>query len=347
VVCGVALAKNEARVSLRDIPDRPGVMAVIFSRMAQRKIPVDMIVQNVGTDGRASVSFTVPQDELAETLTAAGEAVTELGAGSVEHGTNLSKVSAVGSGMKTHSGVAAQMFTDLAEAGVNLLMITTSDIKISVLVDRNQADKALQTVHEGFGLSKSQPGLEAGDPLPTASSEIARMPQSELEKYVAERLASMEDIVVSEVLLDADQSLVTLRSVPDVPGVAQKVFAANALAGVVVDIIVQNASRSGHATLSFTMPRSDLDTSLDVTKKVSAQWREAELSHERDIAVISVNGVGLRTHTGVGDRMFSALSQTGINVRMISTSEIRTSVVVDSASGAKAHECLKTAFGLK
>lgn len=345
VACGVALARDEARVTLRDIPDRPGVMSVIFSKMAQRKIPIDMVVQNVSRDGLATVSFTVPQDELAETLTAGEEAAKLLGSGTVEHGVHLAKVSVVGSGMKTHSGVAAQMFTDLAGASINLDMITTSDIKISVLVNRDQADKALQTLHDGFGLGKSQPGLESGDPLPTASSEIANLPQSELERYVAERLSNMEDIVVSEVSLNVDQSRITLRNIPDIPGVAMQVFAANALAGVNVDIIVQNVSRSGHANISFTVPRADLDAALEATKNVFKKLPESELSSEREIAVLSVRGVGLRTHTGVGEKMFNALSDAGINVQMISTSEICISTVVDVASGPKALAALQKTFG--
>lgn len=346
VVCGVAVARDEATVSLRDIPDRPGVMSVIFSRMAERKIPIDMIVQNVGRDGLASVSFTVPQDELAETLTAADQAVKQLGAGTVQHGTNLSKISVVGSGMKSHSGVAAQMFTDLAQAGVNLEMITTSDIKISVLVDRNQADTAMRTVHEGFGLSEPLPEGGESDPSRVSRSQIASLPQSELERYVAERLGSMEDIVVSEVRLNDTQSRVTLRNLPDTPGVAMQVFAANALAGVIVDIIVQNVAQSGHSNISFTVNRDDLEQSLDVTKSLLAQWQNTEISFERDIAVLSVHGVGLRTHTGVGEKMFNALSEHNINVQMISTSEICISTVIDIASGQRGLDCLEAAFGL-
>ena len=121
---------------------------------------MDMIVQNVGTDGRASVSFTVPQDELAETLTAAGEAVGELGAGTVEHGTNLSKVSAVGSGMKTHSGVAAQMFRALSDAGVNIDLIATSTIRITCVVDGDQVETAVRALHRSFGLAEESVSVE-------------------------------------------------------------------------------------------------------------------------------------------------------------------------------------------
>jgi aspartate kinase len=346
VVTGAALAKEEVRVSLWEIPDRPGVMSLIFAQMAQRRIPIDMVVQNVGAQGLANVSFTVPQDELAETLTAAQEAVTHLGSGSVRHGTNLSKVSVVGSGMQTHTGVAAQMFAALAHAGVNIGMITTSDIKISVLVDRGQAQAALAAVHAGFDLQRTRPSLPPVGVTQTDDDEDSDRAREERERDVVSRLANMEDIVVSEVQLDRDQALVTLRNLPDVPGVAAVVFAENAEAGVMVDMIVQNVSQSGHSNISFTVPRDELERSLVATREAIVQWPEAELSHQRDIAKLSVLGIGLRTHTGVGEKVFRALAEASINVRMISTSEICISTVIDLDKGNAAIDCLQSTFGL-
>jgi aspartate kinase len=347
VVTGCALARDEARVSLFDIPDRPGVMSLIFSKMAQRKIPIDMVVQNIGAGGLANVSFTVPQDELAETLTAAGEAVEQLGSGRVQHGTNLSKVSVVGTGMQTHSGVAAQMFSSLAKAGVNIGMITTSDIKISALTDRNQADAALIAVHSGFELHRESPPPAPQGTLQTAEEDDTDRAREERERDVVSRLAHMEDIVVSEISLDDQQSLVAMRNIPDQPGIAAHVFGANAAAGVMVDMIVQNVGQSGHAQLSFTVPRTSLELSVRVTRKAIASWGDVELKHEREIAKISVVGIGLRTHTGVGERMFKALADAGVNVLMISTSEVCISTLVDADRGETALGCLKQAFGLK
>lgn len=347
VVTGAALAKNEARVSLWDIPDRPGVMSLVFSKMAERRIPIDMVVQNVGARGVANVSFTVEQDELAETLTAAEEAVQILGAGKVKHGTNLSKVSVVGSGMTTHTGVAAQMFSTLAAAGVNIGMITTSDIKISVLVDRSQAPAALAAVHTGFDLHREQPALPPLGVPQHEDDEESEKAREDRARDVVSRLANMEDIVVSEVELDRHQALVTLRGLPDVPGVAAAVFSANARAGVVVDIIVQNVSQSGHSHISFTVPREALEQSLKATGDGVAAWGGAEVSHERDIAKLSVLGIGLRTHTGVGEKMFRALADANINVQMISTSEVRISTVVDLNRGEDALNCLIATFGLE
>ncbi|MBS0263284.1 MAG: aspartate kinase [Planctomycetes bacterium] len=348
VVTGAALAKAEVRVSLWDIPDRPGVMSLVFTKMAERKIPIDMVVQNVGSHGLANVSFTVEQDELAETLTAAQQAVDELGSGQVQHGTNLSKVSVVGTGMQTHTGVAAQMFSSLAKAGVNILMITTSDIKISVLVDRNQAQASLQAVHEGFDLHREQPALPPlGVSQPDDESDETERDREERARDVVSRLASMEDIVVSQVELDADQALVTLRGLADVPGVAAAVFSANAQAGVVVDMIVQNVSQSGHTNISFTVPRNDLEKSVAATRTAAVNWTGAEISFDREIAKLSVLGIGLRTHTGVGEKMFRALAEAGVNIKMISTGEVRISTVIDLPHGQAAYESLMKAFGLK
>lgn len=347
MVTGVALVKSEAIVNLRNLPDRPGVLAALFSKMGERKIPIDMVIQDVAEAGIAEVSFTVPQDDLAEALTAAQYAVRQLGAGEVHHGTNVAKVSVVGAGMRTHTGVAAQMFKSLSDAGVNIQMITTSEIKISVLVNRDQREAALQAVHEGFKLHQERSAA------PTigyhqAHGEIkTHVSRDELERDVVSRLASMEDIVVSEVQLDVEQSRVTVRHVGDQPGVAAEVFGAVAEGGVMVDLIVQNISHGSHADLSFTVPRGDLESCLLLLRELIERWPGAELSYEKEIAMISVMGIGLRSHTGVGERMFRALATAGVNVQMVNTSEIRISVVVGPTDAAKANAALLTTFGLK
>ena len=344
VVTGVALVKNEVRVSLCGIPDRPGVMRLIFAKLAQRKIPIDMVVQDVGAEGLAEVTFTVPQDDLAETLTAAEEASKELNAGVVRHGTNVSKVSVVGSGMRTHSGVAAQMFQSLAAAGVNIGLITTGDIKISVLVDRDQALAAVEAVHQGFQLEQSASSVPS---VGTGSRDHGRdesVSHEDLEQSVVARLSSMEDIVVSEVVLEPDQARVTVRNIPDQPGVSAKIFTAIAQGGVMVDLIVQNAGHEGNASLSFTVPRHELEQCLGLLKSVLADWTHTVVSSDSQVAKISVMGIGLRSHTGVGDKMFRALADANINVQMISTSEIRISVLIDLVSGPAAEACLLEAF---
>jgi len=347
VVNGVALIRNEARVTIGGIPDRPGVLAVIFSQMAERKIPIDLVVQDVSSGGVAEISFTVPQDDLAETLTAAQAAIDELGAGEIQSGTNVSKVSAVGAGMRTHTGVAAEMFSILADADINIGMVTTSDIKISVLVDRNSADDAVLAVHRGFGLEQDRhPTPKIGFVKKVTETADNQEKQAQLEQDVVARLSSMEDIVVSDVHLDQAQSRITISNLSNSPGVASQLFSAVADGAIMVDMIVQNVGVGNRTNISFTVPREDLDQCLLLVRAVLEEWPDAELSFEKEIAKLSVRGIGLRSHTGVGSKMFQALSQAGINVTMLNTSEILMSVVVNSDAGEKAHQCLLEAFQL-
>ena len=347
MVTGVALVKSESIVNLRKLPDRPGVLAALFGKMAERKIPIDMVIQDIAAGSVAEVSFTVPQDDLAEALTAAQQSVTLLGAGEVHHGTNVAKVSVVGAGMRTHTGVAAQMFKSLSDAGVNIQMITTSEIKISVLVDRDQKETALRAVHEGFRLHQERASTPSIGYRQHAAAVRLPVSRDELERDVVSRLASMEDIVVSEVQLDVQQSRVTVRHVADQPGVAAEVFAAVAEGGVMVDLIVQNISHGQHADLSFTVPRGDLERCLLLLRELIERWPGAHLSFEKEIAMLSVMGIGLRSHTGVGERMFRALADAGVNVQMVNTSEIRISVVVGPDDATKANASMLEAFSIK
>ncbi|MBX3441341.1 MAG: aspartate kinase [Planctomyces sp.] len=343
VVTGLALAKSEARVTLAGIPDRPGAMALVFSKMSARRIPIDMVVQNVSEAGRAEVSFTVPQSDLADTLTAAGDAVAELGAGEVLSGTNVAKLSAVGSGMRTHSGVAAHMFQALADCGANIQMITTSEIKISTLIAREKCEEALQAVHRAFKLDK--PTIEPpGVGVRQKASSADPGSQKRLLSEVVSKLASMEGIVVSDVLLDESQSRVTIHNLPDVPGTSAQLFSAVADGDVMVDMIIQNQSHSGQANVSFTVDRRDLERCLLLVREILTYWPGATLSYEPDIATLSVVGIGLRTHTGVGERMFRTLAEAGINIQLINTSEIRMSAVVAKSEGQRGHAALLAAF---
>ncbi|MFO0263046.1 MAG: aspartate kinase, partial [Planctomycetota bacterium] len=153
-VSGAALTKNEARISLLDVPDVPQACFQIFAPVAAEKITVDMIVQNPATDGLSNLSFTVPRDEYEQTLAIIRPQIEELGARLGDCSDSVSKVSVVGLGMAHQVGVAKRMFRCLANAGIDIQMITTSEIKISVLVDRSQALQALRSVHEEFSLDK-------------------------------------------------------------------------------------------------------------------------------------------------------------------------------------------------
>ncbi len=151
LVRGVAVDKDQAKVVVSNIADKPGTAAKVFKALANANINVDMIVQNVGRGGVANLTFTVPLSEKDKAVKALAPALKEVG-GEATFDENIAKLSVVGVGMKTHSGVAATLFEALATAGVNLELISTSEIKISVVIAKNQADEAARVTHAAFAL---------------------------------------------------------------------------------------------------------------------------------------------------------------------------------------------------
>jgi len=155
VVSGIAYAKDEAKVSLIRVEDKPGVAARVFGPLAQANINVDMIVQNTSSDGKhTDMTFTVQGSDLDRALEVLRGAKQEIGYFEVKSSSDVAKVSVIGVGMRSHAGVAAQMFKALAERGINILAITTSEIKISVLIDAVYAELAVRTLHSLYDLGK-------------------------------------------------------------------------------------------------------------------------------------------------------------------------------------------------
>jgi aspartate kinase len=152
VVRGVAVDKDQAKVIVSNIPDKPGTAAKVFRALADANINVDMIVQNVGRQGVANLTFTVPQTETAKAERTLAPVLEAIGGGNVAVDEKIAKLSVVGVGMKTHSGVAATLFSALADAGINLELISTSEIKISVVIKQDRADEAARVAHAAFGL---------------------------------------------------------------------------------------------------------------------------------------------------------------------------------------------------
>ncbi len=152
LIRGVALDGDEAKVTIDEVPDRPGIAASIFKAIAAEGINVDMIVQNVSHDGRTDLSFTVPREDLARLDAALGSVVNDIGAGRYSTDDGIAKLSLVGAGMKSSPGVAADMFDALAAEGINIEMISTSSIRISCVVRAHDAERAVRAVHQRFGL---------------------------------------------------------------------------------------------------------------------------------------------------------------------------------------------------
>jgi aspartate kinase len=371
--CGVALAADEARLVLEGVPDRPGVSHRVFSALADANVAVDMIAQSVGIGGKATIGFTVLNADLDKTKKTLEPIVNDLEATLNETG-KVSKVSVVGAGMRAVSGVAERMFQALSEEGVNMTMITTGDIKISVLVDEDgppesaiveaptaepikkahleskkavRGRRALRAIHKAFALGQPRKGAgESGAGFKPRPNPLFAAATRDREAALA-KLEGMEDVLVSGVHLNVEQSRITIHDLPDVAGNCSRVFNAVATGGILVDMIVQNQSGPAKAELSFTLPRADLTRALKRTQDVvRAIDPAARVVGDADIAVLYVLGVGMRTHTGVARTMFGALAARGINIAMINTSEVCVGVVVERARGEEALACLKEAFKL-
>jgi aspartate kinase len=157
VVAGVAYDKSEAKVQLISVPDRPGVVATIFGELAEQNVSVDMIIQSPSREGGATtdVTFTVQKTDLARLKDLIEKLAREVGGAAIEYDPDIVKVSIVGLGMRSHAGVASKMFRLLADEGINIHAISTSEIKVSCLIASKYTELAVRALHEGFGLDKT------------------------------------------------------------------------------------------------------------------------------------------------------------------------------------------------
>jgi aspartate kinase len=158
--------------------------------------------------------------------------------------------------------------------------------------------------------------------------------------------SGMESLIVTAVTHDNDQARITLKKVPDQPGVAAKIFTPIAEAGIIVDMIIQNTRAGGQTDLTFTVPKSDFNQAMTLQKQIAADIGAEDVFGDKNIAKVSVIGVGMRDHSGVASVMFNALAEENINISMISTSEIRISCVIEDNYTELAVRVLHTKFGL-
>lgn len=154
VVSGITYDKNQAKITIPAVPDKPGIASRIFSAIADYNIIVDTIIQNISHDGLTDISFTVPRDDAKKAGELVSKITKEIGAKEVQIKEDVANVSIIGVGMRSHSGVAAKMFSSLAQEGINILMISTSEIKISCVIDARYAELAVRTLHDAFELGK-------------------------------------------------------------------------------------------------------------------------------------------------------------------------------------------------
>ncbi|MDJ0695195.1 aspartate kinase [Mastigocoleus sp. MO_188.B34] len=333
---------NQAKVSLLRVPDKPGVAARLFGEIARQDVDVDLIIQSIHEGNSNDIAFTV-MTPILKKAEAVAEAIAPvlrstqpdsqgtdensgMGEAEVMVKQNIAKVSIVGAGMIGRPGVAAKMFATLAEAGVNVQMISTSEIKVSCVVDEEDCDKAVSALCNTFEISTSP-----------RSQSIPTTPNS----YPP----------VRGVALDAKQAQLAIRHVPDRPGMAKKIFGLLAENNISVDMIIQ--SQRCHVIdgvpkrdVAFTVCRTDAEAALNMLKDVADEYGWGEVVLDRAIAKVSVVGAGMLGQPGIAAKMFESLARNNINIQMISTSEIKISCVVAEDEGVQALQVIHEAFGL-
>ncbi|TWT83354.1 Aspartokinase [Planctomycetes bacterium CA13] len=340
-VCGAAMTPDEARVTVLGVPDVPGKSLQVLSAIADKKIAVDMVVQNVGRKGRADISFTVRQEDLETTIASLENVLPVVGADAVTFDDQVSKVSVVGMNMASQTNVASTMFRALADANVNIQMITTSEIKISTLVPRAQAGDALRAVHQVFNLHEKPTDAKSWSQIKAERGERA-----DIDTLVS-RLQddALEALTLTGISLTKEQARVTLYGVPDKPGIAADMFETIGEAKIFVDMIVQGYDgEDGSTSVSFTVNQSDLKSGLEVAVAIREKHGMRDVQDGSDIAKITVSGIGLRSHTNVATVLFKQLTDLGINIEMVGTSELQVNVIVNEEKSDAALERLRQAF---
>ncbi len=345
-VDAVEFDPDQAKVSLLRVPDRPGVAARLFGEIASQDLNVDLIIQSIHEGNTNDIAFTVVKASSKQAEAVASAIIPALCGGTtptdaevmVEQ--NIAKVAIAGAGMIGRPGVAAQMFSTLAAAGVNIQMISTSEVKVSCVVDADACDRALAALCEAFEVNTSPVQQGVG-------GETANLDTPVLDP----KLHPPAQPPVRGVALDLKQARLAIRQIPDRPGMAAKVFQLLANRNISVDMIIQSQRCrvvQGLATrdIAFTVAQMDAEMARQVLEQAAAELGCGEIVVDTAIAKVSIVGSGMVDHPGVAAQMFAALAQHQINIQMIATSEIKVSCVVAEADGARALQVVHAAFDL-
>ena len=321
---------DQGKIALLRVPDRPGIAARLFGEIAHQQVDVDLIIQSIHEGNSNDIAFTVVKNVLSK-----AEAVAEAIApvlrstpsnpteAEVMVETGVAKISIAGAGMIGRPGIAAKMFKTLAEANINIEMISTSEVKVSCVVAKEDGDRAIQVLCEAFDVQLSS--------NPVTSQTVAMAPP------------------VRGVALDMKQAQIAIRHVKDKPGMAASIFGVLADNNISVDTIIQSQRcriLAGMPTrdIAFTVAQGDVEAACTVLNRLSDGFDD--LVVDEDIAKVSIVGAGMIGQPGVAAKFFSALAQEQINIKMIATSEIKISCVVPKEEGVKALKSVHHAFEL-
>lgn len=321
---------QQAKVALLRVPDRPGIAAQLFGQISQENVDVDLIIQSIHEGNTNDIAFTVNTSILkrAEAVSLAIAPIFKNQHSSDEAEVmvekDTAKVSIVGAGMIGRPGVAAQMFTTLAEAGVNIQMISTSEVKVSCVVDIGDCDRAIAALCHTFEINSSSTSLSC---------------------------AGIKAPAVRGVALDMNQARIAIRQVPNNPGMAAKLFGFLGQHNISVDMIIQSqrcriVNGVPGRDIAFTVARMDAENAQQKLKAVAKEFDWGEVVLDQAIAKVSIVGSGMVGQPGIAAKMFTALAKNHINIQMIATSEIKISCVVGQDEGVKALQVIHSAFDL-
>ncbi|NJR64469.1 MAG: aspartate kinase [Leptolyngbyaceae cyanobacterium CRU_2_3] len=336
-VDAVEFDTDQAKVAMLRVPDRPGVAARLFGEIARQDLDVDLIIQSIHEGNTNDIAFTVRKHSLnrAESVATAiapalrNDADPTSGEAEVMVERQMAKVSLAGAGMIGRPGVAAQMFSTLSAAGINIQLISTSEVKISCTVAVEDCDRAVEALCQAFDVSSSPAHLK---------SEVQATPALNLPP-------------VRGAALDLKQAQLAIRHVPDRPGMAAKIFSLLADHNISVDMIIQSQRCrliDGVATrdIAFTVAQIDAGEAQTLLQRAATEWGHGAVTVDQAIAKVSIVGTGMVGRPGVAARMFEALAQEQINIQMIATSEIKISCVVPETEGVRALQAIHRAFDL-
>ncbi|WP_218080557.1 aspartate kinase [Anthocerotibacter panamensis] len=310
----------QAKIALLRVPDRPGVAQKLFQALADERIDIDLIIQSIHSEASNDIAFTVQQGFLPSAAEIAHRVGQQLGCSEVTLDADIAKISLVGVGVRSRAGVAAQMFATLARLGVNIQMISTSEIKLSCVIGRSWAAAVKAALEEAFGLPPS------GDvpPAPPLSLKAVR-----------------------GVALDRDQARIAVQGIPDRPGMAAKLLERLAQGGIPVDMIIQSQRAGTEQDIALTVPRSQAVSAQTVLNTAARDLGCREVTLAEHVVKVSAVGEGMIGTPGIAACMFAALAYADINIQMISTSDIKVSCVVNEAHGGTALQVVHAAFDLQ
>ncbi|MEH2144166.1 aspartate kinase [Nostoc sp.] len=343
---------DQAKVALLRVPDKPGVAARLFGEISRQKVDVDLIIQSIHEGNSNDIAFTVttPILKRAEAVTAAiapalrSQSNPKLDEAEVMVEHNIAKVSIAGAGMIGRPGVAAKMFATLAAAGVNIQMISTSEVKVSCVVNAAECDRAVLALCTAFEIeAKSKGELLTPNPCTDAINRVSTHSSTDAINRVS--------TPVRGVALDLNQARLAIRQLLDRPGMAAKLFGLLAQHNISVDMIIQSQrcrviNGIPRRDIAFTVSRLDGENAREMLTQVAAELGWGEVVLDSAIAKVSIVGAGMVGQPGVAAKMFEALAQQQINIQMIATSEIKISCVVAQEQGVKALQAIHAAFGL-